>query len=105
MKHFAALGWLALAASFAPAGDSLKVARRALLRGNYAEARETYEALLKNPKMSVAATLGISRAHQGEGQYEKALSVVDQALSASAKNADLLARRAEVLYLRGDWEA
>ena len=40
-----------------------------------------------------------------QGDYEKASRVVDDALQDLAKNADLLAKRSEILYLRGQWEA
>ena len=90
-------------ATLAQAGDPLKDARKSLLRGNYAEAREAYESLLKNPKTKAAAAVGISKTHQSQGDYDKALLVVDDALIDLPKNADLLARRAEVHYLRGQW--
>ena len=41
---------------------------------------------------------------QSVGEYDKALSVVGDALKDAAKDADLLARRAELLYLRGQWD-
>jgi tetratricopeptide (TPR) repeat protein len=105
MKHLCALWSVLLISPLVQAGASLKDARDALLRGNYAEAREIYEELVKEPKTKVAAAVGLSKTHQSEGSYDKALSVVDEALKTEPKNADLLARRAEVLYLRGQWEA
>jgi Tfp pilus assembly protein PilF len=105
MKDFCALWLILLASSLAQAGGTLKEARQALLRGNYAEAREIYEALAKDPKNRVAASIGISKADQSQGDYDHALSVVDDAIKSHARDADLLARRAEVLYLRGHWDA
>ena len=90
--------------SLANAGGTLKEARQRLLRGNYEEAREQYAALAKDAKHAVAATVGISRAWQSEGEYDKALAVLDAALKDHPQNADLLAGRAEILYTRGRWE-
>src|SRR5689334_22437206 len=80
---------------------SLKEARQHLLSGRYDEALTAYEALAKEPKNKVAAIIGMSRSLQSEGEYDKALGVVDEALKDNAGDADLLALRAEVLYLRG----
>src|SRR5947209_5977799 len=105
MKHVSALWLVLMASSLAAAGGTLKEARQALLRGNYAEARENFDELLKTAETRAAAAIGISKSYQSQGEYEKALSAVDDALGDLAKNADLLARRSEVLYLRGQWEA
>ena len=51
-----------------------------------------------------AAAIGINRSLQSQGEYDKALAVLDAAVKADAKNADLHACRAELLYLRGRWE-
>jgi tetratricopeptide (TPR) repeat protein len=83
---------------------TLKEARERLLRGNYAEAREQFAMLAKDAKNKVPASIGLSRAHESEGQYEQALAAIDAALKEMPQNPDLLARRAEVLYLRGRWE-
>jgi cellulose synthase operon protein C len=90
-----------LAAADAP---TLKEARQRLLRGNYAEARDLYTTLAKDPAKRAAATVGLSRAWQSEGEYDKALAAVDADLKDMPKNADLLAARAELLYLRGRWD-
>lgn len=81
---------------------ALKEARQRLLRGNYAEAREQFEALLK--KTPIPAALGLSRAWQSEGEYDKALSVLDAALKEQSNSADLHAHRADLLYQRGRWD-
>lgn len=104
MKHLSAFWLVVLASAPLHAGSTLKEARQALLRGNYAEACEDYEELLKNPKTRVAAALGISKAFQSQGEYDKSLQVVETALKDQTKNVELLARRAEVLYLRGRWD-
>src|SRR5262249_55492995 len=74
------------------------------LHGNYGEAREQYEALLKNDKLKAAAAVGLSRALQSEGEYDKAVQVVEAALKDSTKDPDLSARYAEILYVRGRWD-
>jgi tetratricopeptide (TPR) repeat protein len=85
-------------------GPTLKDARLRWLKGNYEEARELYEALAKDAKTKAAATVGISLTHQSQGDYDKALAVVEAALKDSTKDGPLLARRAELLYLRGRWD-
>src|SRR3954453_15477691 len=92
------------AVSLVSAGPTLKEARQRLLRGNYEEAREQYAALAKDANHQVAATVGISRAWQSEGEYDKALPALDAVLKDHPKNADLLAGRAEILYTRGHWD-
>jgi tetratricopeptide (TPR) repeat protein len=85
-------------------GPTLQEARQRLLRGNYAEARALYEGLAKDPQFKVAATVGLCQTMLSEGEYDKALAVLDTALKTSPADATLHARRAEVLYLRGRWE-
>lgn len=53
----------ALLLAAAPADDAFRSVRQRLQRGNYAEARAVYEALLPDPR----AAVGLSRAHQAEG--------------------------------------
>lgn len=83
---------------------TLPNARKLWLEGNYAEAREMYETLVKDAKLRPAATLGLSRALESKGEYDKAILAVDAALKETPKDADLLARQAELLHLRGRWE-
>jgi tetratricopeptide (TPR) repeat protein len=79
-------------------------ARLRWLKGNYEEAQEQYQELLKDPKLRSRASLGLSRVHQSTGEYDKALVVVESALKADRKDPDLLARQAELLHLRGRWD-
>jgi tetratricopeptide (TPR) repeat protein len=104
MKHFAALTLCLTWATFVHAGASLKDARKEWLEGNYAEAREMYEALAKNAKTRHAATLGLSLALESQGEYDKAQNVVETLLNELPKDADLLARQAELHHLRGRFE-
>jgi tetratricopeptide (TPR) repeat protein len=85
-------------------GASLKSARQRLLRGNIEEAIAQYEELAKDAKQAAAAAAGLSRCYEAQGEYDKALSTVDEALKANAKSLELLTRRAELLYLRGRWD-
>ncbi|HEY1379614.1 MAG TPA: tetratricopeptide repeat protein [Gemmataceae bacterium] len=87
----------------APAADapSLTAARHRWLRGNSAEARALYEALAKDPAQAAAAAVGLSRAWESDGEYDKAAAAVDAVLKAAPDDANLLARRAELHYLRG----
>lgn len=91
-----------------PAGQAdettLRAARQRWLRGNYEEARAQYESLARNPRQRVAATVGISQTWQSQGDYDKAHEVVAAALRELPREPDLLARRAELLHLRGRWD-
>lgn len=104
-KHFLAcvlvFGYLPFATSAPP---SLTEARERWLRGNYGEAREMFETLAKDAKLRPAAAIGLSRALESEGEYDKALESIEAALKDSPKEATLLARQAELLYLRGRWD-
>src|SRR5258708_15326916 len=103
MKHLAALSLLALFVPSLHAGGTRKEARQLWLRGSYAEAQEIYADLAKAGKDRVPAVIGLSKAHQSQGQYDKALAVIDAALKDLPKTPELLARRAELLYLNGQW--
>ncbi|HEY7153709.1 MAG TPA: tetratricopeptide repeat protein [Gemmataceae bacterium] len=104
-KHlFTSLFVLYFAMRAVAAEPTLKEARERWLHGNYGEAREQYEALAKDAKLRPVAVVGLSRTLESEGEYDKALAVVESALKDSPKDAGLLARRAEVLYLRGRWD-
>lgn len=87
-----------------PPVQALSEARQRWLRGNYEEARALYEKLAQAPATRAAAVIGLSRTWESQGEYDKALAAIETALVQDAKNADLLARRAEILYLRGRWE-
>jgi tetratricopeptide (TPR) repeat protein len=91
-------------ASFVHAGASLADARKEWLEGNYAEARALYEALVKNAKTRLPATLGLSRASESQGAYEQAQKVVEDLLKELPADADLLARQAELNHTRGRFE-
>jgi tetratricopeptide (TPR) repeat protein len=100
MRRWCACLLLSAACGFAD-GAEPAAARQRWLRGNTAEARALYEALAKEPKHTVLATIGLSRVWESDGEYDKAAAAIDDALKASPDNTDLLARRAELLYLRG----
>jgi tetratricopeptide (TPR) repeat protein len=104
MRNACACVWIAFVILPLHAGGTLKEARQTLLKGNYAEAQEIYAALAKDPKLRPAASVGWSKALASEGEYEKALGVIEQALKESPKHADLLARRAELLHFHGQWD-
>ena len=98
--------WLALAvpAALAAAEPTLKEARSRWLHGNYDEARTAYEALAKAPKAPPAAFIGLSRCHESVGEYDKSLEAINEGLKATPNDADLLARKAELLHFRGRWD-
>ncbi|MFO0925556.1 MAG: tetratricopeptide repeat protein [Gemmataceae bacterium] len=95
---------LALLVASAGSAASLEEARLRWLKGNYEEAQSGYEELVKDARTRTAASIGLSHALQSQGEYDRALTVIDAALQAAPKHADLLARRAELLHLRGRWD-
>ena len=104
-KHLLACLFVLCSASLATTAEpTLKEARERWLRGNYGEAREQFEALAKDAKLASAATVGLSRALESEGEYDKALEVVESTLKDRSKDAVLLARLAELQYGRGRWD-
>src|SRR5947208_3425393 len=104
MRCFSSVLLLVFAVSSFAQGPSLKDARQRWLHGNYEEAITAFESLAKDAKTKIPATIGLSRSRQSLGQYEKALAVIDDALKDQAGNADLQARRAELLYFHGRWD-
>jgi tetratricopeptide (TPR) repeat protein len=103
-RYASAILVLCCAASTLPGAPDLKEARQRWLKGNYEEAQEKYEELAKDAKLRSPATVGLSKALQSQGEYDKALAVVAAALKTLPKDADLLARKAELLHLRGKWD-
>src|SRR5262245_34308877 len=85
---------------------TLSEARKLLQRGNVAEARQQYEELAKVEKSRAAATIGVARCWQAEGDYRKALRILDEGMKGTedAGSAELLAARAELLYFTGRWD-
>jgi len=78
--------------------------KQRLQRGNYAEARTGYEALLKEEKPAVAAFVGLAACHRAEGEYTQALEVLDAGLKALPDDPVLLAHRADLLFTLGKWD-
>jgi tetratricopeptide (TPR) repeat protein len=105
MKSLAAVSVLISLAGWAVAREPTpSEARSRLLHGNYEEAREIYETLARVPQHQVAASIGLSRCLENQGEYNKALQAIEIALQANPDSADLRARQAELLYLRGRWD-
>jgi len=104
--HLAACLLLVGLTATAAAEPTLKDARERWLKGNYAEAQELYEDLakVKEPGPRAAAVVGLSLALESQGEYDKALEVVESAVKGLAKEVALQARRAELLHLRGRWD-
>jgi cellulose synthase operon protein C len=102
MRRWCAFLVLLVACGMAVGADSAE-ARKRWLKGNTAEARALYEALAKEPQQAIAAAIGLSRTWESDGEYEKAAAVIDAALKASPDDPDLLARRAELYYLSGQF--
>lgn len=102
-----ALSCLLLVALVAPTDDPplLKQARQRWLKGNYDEARDLYERVPKNyPAFKPRAAIGLSKVYESQGDYDKALGVIQDALHSSSGTAEVLARQAQLLHLRGRWD-
>src|SRR5262245_32416967 len=73
-------------------------------RGNYAEARSGYEALLKEKNPAAGAFVGQALCLRAEGKYSDALDALDTGLKALAGDPGLLAQRADLFYFLGRWD-
>ena len=71
------LGWTVPAPAEPP---TPKEARERWLKGNYEEARELYEGLAKEAAQRETAAIGVSRCWTSIGDYDKALTAVEEAL-------------------------
>jgi tetratricopeptide (TPR) repeat protein len=80
---------------------TLKEARTRWLKGNYEEAQEEYEDLLKDAKTRGPAAIGLSRTLESQGLYDQALATIAKAVAELPKDADVQARHAEILHFRG----
>lgn len=79
--------------------------RKRLLHGNYAEARTGFlEAARAEPQLAPQAAIGVSRCDRETGEYETALTTLDQAIKSHPDHADLLAERADLRYALGRWD-
>jgi len=98
------LGLASPFASAAQAKEDYPALRQRFQRGNYAEARTGYEALLKGERPAVAAFAGLAAVERAEGEYSKALDTLDAGLKAHPDDPTLLALRADLLYSLGRWD-
>jgi len=78
--------------------------KQRLQRGNYAEARAGYEALLKEKNPPPAAFVGRARAFRAEGHNADALDSLDAGLKAHPDDAFILAERADLFFSLGKWD-
>lgn len=97
------LAGLCLSSGVCLADASLKEARQRLLSGNYDEALEMYTDLGREAANQPQASIGQSLSLQSQGEYERALSILDETLKNHANSAPLQATRADLLYRRGLW--
>ena len=75
-------------------------ARKLLLTGKLEEAKDEYQELLKDPKSAHAATIGLSKISEAQGDLNASLKIVSDFKNPSA---DVLGRKAEIQFLMGLW--
>lgn len=98
MRRLACLVIL-LTSSFVPADEkALKEARELWLRGEYRAAQRRFDALV-----GPAAAIGSSRCLESLGEHDAAQTKIKDAVEKTPKDYRLLARKAELHYLRGEW--
>jgi tetratricopeptide (TPR) repeat protein len=92
----------------------LEPAERLLQNGRYAEAEEAFTAAESDaakrpggvpPGLREAITMGKVECQASQGEYAKAIAALKELSAREPKNAEALARLAELLFERGDWEA
>ena len=92
----------------------LKEAQRLLRNGRYAEAEEKLKSIRDevkgapgglSPEARVRISLDEAECRASQGEYGKAIDGLKAAELEHPKNADLPARLADLLVLRGDWDA
>lgn len=82
---------------------ALQEAQQLLLRGNYAEAQDAFEAALKQEP--IAATVGIVRCLVERGQIDEAEKRLLDAVTDDPKSATLHAESAQLAFERGAYDA
>ncbi|MBJ7344429.1 MAG: tetratricopeptide repeat protein, partial [Gemmataceae bacterium] len=75
-------------------------ARKLLLTGKLEEAKDEYQELLKDPKSAHAATIGLSKISEAQGDLNASLKIISDLKNPSA---DVLGRKAEIQFLMGLW--
>jgi tetratricopeptide (TPR) repeat protein len=88
-------------------------ARRLLNNGRYAEAEEAAQSLDQKaakkeltltPAQQTNLALMLADCLASQGEYKEAIERLEKAAAAQPRAADLIARRAEILLSRGDWD-
>lgn len=95
--------FVANASAVATAADDLAAARKLFLKGNYAEAAESYELLAK--QHPAEAALGAARCSLAVGELKKAKQTLTAAAAAHPKDARFPAELAQLAYDQGDLAA
>lgn len=78
----------------------LNQARKLLLTGKLEEAKDEYQELLKDLKSAQAATIGLSKINEEQGDLNTALKLVSDLKNPTA---DVYGRKAELQFLMGQW--
>ncbi len=82
----------------------LQTAREHLQKGRYEEAADAYRKLVGNVQKPGSAIIGLSRALESQGNIVEATRLLKTSCNDRAKNADLVARYAELLFAQGQFD-
>lgn len=107
---FATIAVAATGFAQAPKNEAIGKARVLWQTGKYAEAREAYDALVKDPKIAadpkLRARLFLDRADclSSQGETDRALVEIKELAETAKTDADLWAKLGELQFSRGLWE-
>ena len=85
--------------------DVFAAAQTHLQKGRIEEAREAFEELAEAKADPLRVAVGMSRCAQAEGELGQGATILEAALKAAPKSAELWARLAEVQFQQGQYEA
>ncbi len=102
----AAIAGLTFATSEVQA-DALSDARILWQTGKYAEADEAFQAIRNaadvQPADKARATIGLAESQASEGDYDKAIALLQEELAAQPNAAELAGTLADLQFERGEW--
>ena len=85
----------------------LDAAHEHLAKGRYAEAMESFSALLNDSATGIPAALGLGRVHRAEGRLDEAQALLEKTIAEQSDTAltiDVQAALADLLAYRGEYQ-